>query len=381
MQIINTIDSNYFELNGIKYAKIYQPLTQGVDAFGIYNIYDTKQQLVNSLKYNEYNINGTVYNNIDDAIDNLLPVIWTENLIVSGNYVINNNPDNEDIEEVANVLKLKDRSNAVGEYGYKIIREDFDFESIPASYENSIWDIRYNHDLNNADITLPNNVILFFNGGKIINYGLIELSNTRIRASEVLVFDSLEKIDGEFLNKIIYPAWFGLAGSPVVTSEEINTNVLNSNTSSLGNATSTSLDSSTVDTDELILPQLSDNSSSFQEYLLLNSTTKKVEKKKGLVWENLTLLNNWLSAGNEYYRPRAARTVNDVVFVQAYVNGGLIDTNIFVLPVALRPEKDLIFVISSMSGFVKLSVNTSGEVKTIQSGINTDIYIEINYLL
>ncbi|OCK42531.1 hypothetical protein BA195_10165 [Tenacibaculum soleae] len=76
MILINTIGSDYFSLNGTTYAKIYQPLKQGDNNVGIYNVNDTKLQLINSTNYTEFKINGINYNSQDDVIDALLPVIY-----------------------------------------------------------------------------------------------------------------------------------------------------------------------------------------------------------------------------------------------------------------------------------------------------------------
>ena len=77
MILINTVDAKYFTIDGVKFARIYQPLRQGSEAIGIYSIFDTKLQLVNSTKYNEFNIDNLVYNNQEDAISALLNVIWS----------------------------------------------------------------------------------------------------------------------------------------------------------------------------------------------------------------------------------------------------------------------------------------------------------------
>lgn len=76
MIVINTVSDNYFTLNGTQYAKIFHPFKQGVNAVGIYNVNDTKQQLLNSTNYTEYSINSTSYGSADDVIVALLPVIY-----------------------------------------------------------------------------------------------------------------------------------------------------------------------------------------------------------------------------------------------------------------------------------------------------------------
>lgn len=86
MIIIDTISSEYFSLNGINYAKIYQPLQQGLEQIGIYNIYDTRQQLLNSTLYSEFEIDGISYGTQDLTIAALLDVIF--NLFRTASYNI-----------------------------------------------------------------------------------------------------------------------------------------------------------------------------------------------------------------------------------------------------------------------------------------------------
>jgi len=76
MIILTTVSEKYFNLNGIQYAKIYQPLAQGIEDIGIYNIYDTRQQLQNSEKYDQYQVDTIVYGNQADAIAAILDVVY-----------------------------------------------------------------------------------------------------------------------------------------------------------------------------------------------------------------------------------------------------------------------------------------------------------------
>lgn len=77
MIIINTVDSKYFTLDGIQFARIYQPLAQGSAAIGLYNKFDTKQQLKNSTKYDEFSIDSVVYGSQEETIVALLGVVYS----------------------------------------------------------------------------------------------------------------------------------------------------------------------------------------------------------------------------------------------------------------------------------------------------------------
>jgi len=132
---------------------------------------------------------------------------------VGGGSIINN-PDDEDIETVGSVLKFKDRTSAGNQKGYKIIRQDFDFQNIPIGYDNSIWEIRHVHDLGGLAATLPTGVTLRFNGGKITNYGAITLNNTLIESFNDQAFDdSGSFISDTFNNQELKLSWFGSLGN------------------------------------------------------------------------------------------------------------------------------------------------------------------------
>ena len=237
MITINDISEVYFELDGINYPKIYQTLEQGSSTIGIYNIFDTRQQLVSSTSYDKYIIDGIVYTTQEKAITALLDVVYstaaeiaqtiiknynTENnlfqTVENNTYTgtVTNAPDGEDLEEVVNVLKLKDRDGGFDSIGYKIIRSGFDFASIPVNYKNSIWEIRYEHDLSAQDIIFPENVTLKFNGGYISNYGILTGDNTKIEAGFHKIFDISGSFSGTWKNKEVYSEWFGAISDGVV---------------------------------------------------------------------------------------------------------------------------------------------------------------------
>lgn len=87
--IINTVNSEYFTLNNTRYAKIYQPLKSGINNLGIYNVNDTKQQLLSSTHYSEFVIDSISYSSQTDTIIALLPVIYLGNdsFITSGGTI------------------------------------------------------------------------------------------------------------------------------------------------------------------------------------------------------------------------------------------------------------------------------------------------------
>jgi hypothetical protein len=72
---ILTVDSGRFSMNGIQYAKIYQPLKQGLTGIGLYNKFDTDQQLLGTTHYSEFVINGSSYGTQALTVAALIPVI------------------------------------------------------------------------------------------------------------------------------------------------------------------------------------------------------------------------------------------------------------------------------------------------------------------
>lgn len=94
------------------------------------------------------------------------------NVTIYGN--VTNNPDNEDINiNENNQLQFADRSTLYGK-GYKILRKDKTFaEQVVDS--DTIYEIRYDFDLNGASVNIPADTILEFKGGALTNVGGLNL--------------------------------------------------------------------------------------------------------------------------------------------------------------------------------------------------------------
>ena len=89
--------------------------------------------------------------------------------------------DEEDITSENGLLKLKDRS-ALNGMGYIILRKNKSFAE-QVIKANTIYEVRYDFDLNGAEITIPENCVLKFNGGS--------LSNGTINGNLYNIFDKL----------------------------------------------------------------------------------------------------------------------------------------------------------------------------------------------
>lgn len=139
----------------------------------------------------------------------------------SGGGNITNLADDEDIQSKENelginVLKLADRRydkvNFSGK-GYKILRKNIVDEKNVLTQEmineaNTIYEVRYDFELNGAEITIPENCILKFEGGSL-NNGILHGNRIAIKSSIEKIFQEIEFDENFFLNNVC-PEWFGV---------------------------------------------------------------------------------------------------------------------------------------------------------------------------
>lgn len=114
--------------------------------------------------------------------------------------------DEEDVTAVEGKIKLKDRDTTNG-MGYKILRlpENGILTQDMINQANTIYEIRYNFDLNGATITIPENCTLKFEGGKLSN-GIIEFNNSYIEnQTSNIIFDNVKL---QNYNNDVYISWF-----------------------------------------------------------------------------------------------------------------------------------------------------------------------------
>ena len=140
-------------------------------------------------------------------------------LIGQGNN-ITNFPDDEDLEVKDGLLKLKDRDfepNNFSGLGRVILRKNIKtVDGQPKNVltqdminkSNTIYEIRYDFDLNGAEITIPEGCVLDFQGGSFSN-GTIVGNNTAIQASLVKIFGLDIELTGTWNVEEAYPEWFG----------------------------------------------------------------------------------------------------------------------------------------------------------------------------
>lgn len=96
-------------------------------------------------------------------------IIETETPAWKNGALVDTNP--EDLEIRNGLLQLADRSSTDG-LGYVILRPDKTFAE-QVVHTNTIYEVRYNFDLNGASVTIPANCTLNFVGGKVTDGTLI----------------------------------------------------------------------------------------------------------------------------------------------------------------------------------------------------------------
>lgn len=72
---------------------------------------------------------------------------------------------------------------------------------------NTIYEIRYDFDLGNANVLIPSNCVLKFNGGCLENGAIIGQNTVVFAEAQNTLFSSVD-ILGTWNNKISYPNWF-----------------------------------------------------------------------------------------------------------------------------------------------------------------------------
>lgn len=117
--------------------------------------------------------------------------------------------DEEDVTAVDGKIKFKDRDTTNG-MGYKILRlpENGILTQDMINQANTIYEIRYDFDLNGATITIPENCTLKFEGGKLSNGTLVGASTT-IKSNITKIFELSITVEGTWNVEYAYAEWFG----------------------------------------------------------------------------------------------------------------------------------------------------------------------------
>lgn len=159
-------------------------------------------------EYESYkNIIEESLENQDRDIDNFKEAV-TEHVNNYAPIVINgdvtNAPDEEDITSANNLLQLKNRS-ALNGMGYVILRKNKTFAE-QLSLTNTTYEIRYDFDLSENEVIIPQGCVLLFNGGCLVN-GTLVGNHTIIQTDTKKIFEGI-KIKGSWDCHVIYSEWF-----------------------------------------------------------------------------------------------------------------------------------------------------------------------------
>ena len=187
-----------------KYKKSHITLVEAIQAIPIVQ---RKEGLVITFLDNENN--WRIYQFRGSLLQFNNETLWVD-LYDFSPYIIDSIlPDEEDITQSAineqgnTYLSLKDREYNPSEFsskGYKILRKNITEVETPTGRvkkniltsamidkPNTIYEIRYDFDLNGAEISIPENSELMFNGGTISNgdYKYISIEHSIVKASKV----------------------------------------------------------------------------------------------------------------------------------------------------------------------------------------------------
>lgn len=144
--------------------------------------------------------------------------IALKQLLAEGNNTITNFPDEEDITTDGIVLSFKDREYDTTNFsglGKVILRKniilvDGVYKNVLTqnmiNKSNTVYEIRYDFDLNGEEITILEGCVLDFQGGSFSN-GEIVGTNTRISSAPVEIYSDI-KLIGTWDN-VFYVEWFG----------------------------------------------------------------------------------------------------------------------------------------------------------------------------
>ena len=177
--------------------------------------FDNEEALYDSVPFPKVGMYAYVGNSASSAIIYRCykDRVWqpTEDKAFSG---VVNLADEEDITSKQNKLKFKDKEYNPAQYnglgriylrknmidGKNILTQDM------INKENTIYEIRYDFDLNGAEITILEGCVLDFQGGSFSN-GVLNGDFT-ISTLDVKIFDNINII-GKLFNEYIHVAWFG----------------------------------------------------------------------------------------------------------------------------------------------------------------------------
>lgn len=177
------------------------------------------------ITFEDINRDWRIYQFRGNAVDFFDENKWTD-LYDYTNYIVKSiTPDEEDLtvskpDKNGNAIvslkdKVYDESNFSGK-GYKILRKNIQtidgvrkniLTQDMINKPNTIYEIRYDFDLNGAEITIPENCVLKFNGGSLSN-GTINGNLYNIDAQKYKIFENINIKGAAKLNNYYLIDWW-----------------------------------------------------------------------------------------------------------------------------------------------------------------------------
>ena len=203
--------------------KYNEPYIRLLEAINLVPILQRKDGLV--ITFQDTNGDWRIYQFRGNITEFLNEEKWF-NLYDYRNYIVKSIvPDEEDLTASTpdkngnSLVSLKDKiydPTSFSGKGYKILRKNIQtigentkniLTQDMINRSNTIYEIRYDFDLNGKNIKIPENVILKFNGGSLCNGTLIG-NNSIIQSSPITIFEYNLNIGGSWINSKTYCEWF-----------------------------------------------------------------------------------------------------------------------------------------------------------------------------
>lgn len=211
VDVVDTLsDGKNLQDNSIPDDKLANPVSIDEDSRGYVNINvgNKTKKVLGKARENE--LKDELQEQIQEAVSQIQPIV------IEGD--VTNAADEEDITSSNSLLKIKNRNNVYSEYAYVILRKNKSFaEQVTDS--NTIYEIRYDFDLDDEAVTIPSDCVLKFEGGVIRN-GSVVFDNTLVKA-EAKAFEHVS-FSGTLCNTEIIVDVFGATPDNSDNSEILN---------------------------------------------------------------------------------------------------------------------------------------------------------------
>ena len=212
---LGKIKNKYVPVHGIwehimYRIKPFDSWTEGVDDVGSYSINDEGYFHIDVIKQNEW-VTGTGHLFVVDIVY----AVKNTSSGGGGGGGTSLTTDEEDTTNVNNKIKFADREydpDGFSGLGRKILRKNIQggkniLTQDKINRENTVYIIRYDYDLNNTLINIPNNVTLKFEGGSFKN-GTIKGYNITIEANYPVFDHTITIIPNSLKDNILDLQWF-----------------------------------------------------------------------------------------------------------------------------------------------------------------------------